>query len=1155
MFSSSSPSASPRLRVPRRSHSQFRSSRFLALLLALPLLADETALLRQLASGDPAERDAARQSLLATATPAAIPGLAAQLDKPDTFDNACFLLESLKLPEADAVLAAALDRTSGREQAGLLYALAHRTCATAAAKARPLTAAPEPVRSAALYYVLTTNPSDPGNLPKPDTANADAYLAAAEKLASADAQRAASAYASLYRSDLADHLRLAAFCGLLRTDSANTVALLTEGLSHTSPVWRGTAARLAAQLPEKTLAKLGSKLMASLPAEGRLALVNALVSAKNRVGSPLVRAALANDAEAPARLAAAAGLGDVGDAGDADALIALLGHADLALADAARMSLITLADPKTDARLVRALGKRGASADASVRLLSVIAYRKPPKAAATLTPYLTDAAPAVRAAAFTALTEVSEAAQVPAVFAAACQAADAAEKRAAEKALSALSRKHAASVAAAVGPLYGKASPESRSTLLRALGIAGSAAALPLVQAALADSDPEVADNALRVLADWRDPAAADTLLKQAKVHPKNSLRVIALRGFIRLIEKAPDAQTRAALCKEAAALAARNEEKLLLAAAWSTVPTPGAVAALTAYLSDDALKAEALKSLRVLALETPVDLPDVAPGSLLTPLNFLPRRLNSHRSEACAVADFNGDGKPDIAAGPFLYLAPDWKPVQIREVSTTVTDDGKGYADDFCNLVLDVNKDGKPDIVSGGWFNKTSFWFENTCGKPGLWPTHMIDPLGNHETGTLEDIDGDGKAQEFLPQSHITVWYEVGKDTNGAPNLVRHTVSDKRNKLGAGAGDINGDGRPDILRPDAWFEAPKDIRAGTWIEHPIALGGTNGTSDHSSNILVFDVNKDGLNDIVASIAHKHGIWWYEQRRGADGAIAWTQHTIDSTWTQPHYLAFADIDNDGNKELISGKRFMAHNGGDPDEFGTLCVFYYRFTPGPNPVFRKHVVSYDEGVSAGLNIVPVDIDADGDLDLITTGKFGGPVLYENRLTEPVSAEERRAALKTAAAPAVEPPLGDNLALASRGAKAAADSEMDSIKGCTSKLNDGDPGNTGALAQKRWHSALTPLPHWAEIRLAKPAKVGRVIARFADPAGYATSYDIQVRKGDAYASVFATDANRSAQPVNVTFAPVETDTVRFVFRKNANTGYPTAAQLCELEVYAR
>ena len=113
-----------------------------------------------------------------------------------------------------------------------------------------------------------------------------------------------------------------------------------------------------------------------------------------------------------------------------------------------------------------------------------------------------------------------------------------------------------------------------------------------------------------------------------------------------------------------------------------------------------------------------------------------------------------------------------------------------------------------------------------------------------------------------------------------------------------------------------------------------------------------------------------------------DGSRTWEQHTIDDSWTQAHYLAYADINNDGNKELITGKRFMAHNGGDPDAYGPCGIYYYSFTPGPNPSFTRHVIT--QSVGAGLNIVTIDMDGDGDIDLVTTGKAGGPLLFENQL---------------------------------------------------------------------------------------------------------------------------------------------------------------------------
>lgn len=958
----------------------------LSVLLSLSSAAGEAALIKQLSDGSAEERDAARHKLLATATPAAITGLAAQLASPATFDNACFLLESLCHAEADAALAAALGQADDRCQAGLLNALKRRNSPVAIATARGLCASGQGMAKAAAwdYLAAVADPAELAESPTCADMPGSALLTLAERLAKTDVKAARAKYAEAMGEGFPEHVRLAAFCGLLNMSQRDMADRISKGLAHESAVWRGTTARFTASLPEKSLRRLGVGFMRELPAEGRLALTEAFVAAGNRSGAPLLRAALKNREDLPAMIAAAGGLGDLGDASDADTLIALLGHANEAVADAARMSLIKLQDPKTDARIVRALGKRKGAAAAHVRLLEIAAFRKPRKAASAALPYLLAAEPSVRAAALTALTEIAEEKHLPQIFAAACKAADQQERRAAEKALAVLARKYPAEATATSRPLLAAAAAEGRRALLTALGLAGTPEGLGMITEALGDSDSNVADAALRVLAGWQDLKAAPALLRQAETHSSNSLRVIALRGYLRLIPQEGDQEARAAMCRKAAALTKRDEECFMLIEAWSTVPTPEAVAALKPHLDNPVLKNDTLKALRIIARTINVDVPDAAPGSLISPVAFKAHRISDYRSEACAVADFNGDGKPDIMAGPFLYLAPDWKPVKIRELDNKITEDGKGYADDFCNLVLDVNRNGRPDIIAAGWFNKTSYWFENPGDGKGDWKKHVIDPLGNHETGTLEDIDGDGKAEEFLPQTHVTVWYERVVNADGQPSFVRHDVCEQKRPFGAGAGDINGDGRPDIIRPDAWFEAPEDIRKGKWKAHPIALGAPAGGSDHTSNIIVFDVNADGLNDIITSVAHKHGIWWYEQCRDAEGKISWRQHLIDDTWSQPHYLAFADITGDGKKEIIAGKRFMAHNGSDPDAFGKKCVFFYRFTPGAEPVFSKHIVSYDEGFAAGLNIVPVDIDGDGDIDLVTTGKWGGPVLFENLL---------------------------------------------------------------------------------------------------------------------------------------------------------------------------
>ena len=572
-----------------------------ALFAVRPLAADEAALLRQLAEGTPAEKDSARQTLLVSATAAAIPTLTAQLARPETFDSACLLLEALGLPEADAALRAALTTLDGRELAGVIAALTRRADTAAETAILALVDRPQPVRSAALAYLgkLATPRALAALAAAPqDAITADAMLVAAETLlARGDEKQALALYARVSDDTrLADHIRLAAFCARVTADPDRAHTLLPAALNHASAVWRGTAARLTAQLPDKLLKRRGEDLMKALEPQGRLAVVQALVHAKKRAGAPLVRAALKDGLDAPSRLAAAAGLGDIGDADDADALIALLGQTDDALADAARMSLIKLDDPKTDARIAKALARRPANDAALTRLLGVAAFRKTPRAAPAIAEHLAATAPTVRTAAFQALTELATDKQIPALVAAFCKAVDPQERRAAEKALMACARREPDATTAAILPLFAGADAERRSSLLQATGLAGTPAGLELIQRAVDDSERAVADDAVRVLANWKEKTAAPKLLQLAKTYPNTSLRVIALRGYIRLIDQEQDQAGRATMVREASALATRTQEKALVAGAWRTVPTPEAVAALTPMLDDPALKTEALQ-------------------------------------------------------------------------------------------------------------------------------------------------------------------------------------------------------------------------------------------------------------------------------------------------------------------------------------------------------------------------------------------------------------------------------------------------------------------------------------------------------------------------------------------------------------------------------
>ncbi len=371
---------------------------------------------------------------------------------------------------------------------------------------------------------------------------------------------------------------------------------------------------------------------------------------------------------------------------------------------------------------------------------------------------------------------------------------------------------------------------------------------------------------------------------------------------------------------------------------------------------------------LTVLALLTPLGVLVAGPQDAIL---FDRHLIDPGSAESCAVADVNGDGVLDIVSGENWFEGPGWTRHRFRELKYE-----RFYLDDFAALILDVNEDGRPDVVSATWFARELAWYENP-GKTGvMWRKHVIESGSPSEFAFLVDLDNDGRARELLPQfgnkKTPLAWYSV---ENG--KFVKHAVSEQSYGHGIGAGDVNGDGRNDILTPTGWWEAPPDPKNGVWKRHE---DFAHFEFPHLGFIFVHQVDGKGAPDVLTSYAHDYGILWLEQGSGGN----WTKHVIDDSWSQAHAVTLVDLNGDQRTDIVTGKRFHAHNGRDPGGKEPLGIYWYESLaqPGGELIWKRHVIDYGGRAGGGMQIPVVDIDKDGDLDVLAPGK-GGLFLFENR----------------------------------------------------------------------------------------------------------------------------------------------------------------------------
>jgi len=376
--------------------------------------------------------------------------------------------------------------------------------------------------------------------------------------------------------------------------------------------------------------------------------------------------------------------------------------------------------------------------------------------------------------------------------------------------------------------------------------------------------------------------------------------------------------------------------------------------------------------------------------------------------SEGAAFADFNRDGKMDIVSGPFWYEGPEFKvrhQYRAAQHSFTTTNDAgqaavidgfdgsHAYSEDFFAFTFDINGDGWPDIIAVGFPGTATYWYENPGNKEGDWPRHIIVDTTDDESPGFGDLFGNGKPVLMCCAGGF-LGYASPEGTNWAAKWTFHHVSTKTNyhkfTHGLGFGDVNGDGRNDLLVSDGWYEQPPSLAGDSvWKFHPypFAPGG-------SSQMYAYDVNGDGLPDVITCLnPHGFGLAWYEQLPGKDeaGEIRFKQHLIlnpDGTpnqygvaFTQLHAVALADIAGDGLMDIVTGKRFWAHgkNGHDPQSNEAAVLYWFQLKRGADHSveYVPHLIDTNSGVGTEVTVGEV---SGGHRQSIVVGNKKGTFVF-------------------------------------------------------------------------------------------------------------------------------------------------------------------------------